>query len=122
MIEYAHDQQKRQNLICFIKSAQKILIEEGLKNVSIRKIAAVSGFHSSTIYVYFNDLDELLMLASIKRFQKYNEVLEKQSKKHADAYDNFFAIWQYFAEASFQYPCNFYNFSSENTVIISQNF
>ena len=110
MIDYKNDEQKRTNLIHFIRITQQLIEEEGLKNVSIRKIAANSGFHNSTIYLYFKDLNELIMLASIKRFQNYSTALEQQSRLHADAYDNFYAIWEYFAESAFQYPCVFHNF------------
>lgn len=110
MIDYHSDMQKRENLIHFIKVTQKIIEEEGIQKVSIRKIAAMSGFHNSTIYLYFSDLDELTMLASITRFQQYSAALERQSEKHADAYDNFFNIWECFCESAFQYACVFNNF------------
>ena len=110
MIDYQNDEQKRENLILFIKTTQKLMNDEGLQSVSIRKIAALSGFHNSTIYLYFKDLDELVMLASIQHFQKYSAALERQSRLHADPYDNFYTIWECFAESAFQYPDIFYNF------------
>ena len=110
MIDYKNDEQKRAHIKHFIKTTQQILETEGLEKVSIRKIATLSGFHNSTIYLYFNDLEELLMFAYIVRFQKYSLALEKLSDKDADAYENFYAIWEYFAESSFQYPCVFHNF------------
>jgi len=110
MIDYQNDEQKRENLILFIKTTQKLINDEGLQNVSIRKIAALSGFHNSTIYLYFKDLDELVMLASIQHFQKYSAALERQSRLHADPYDNFYTIWECFAESAFQYADIFYNF------------
>lgn len=110
MIDYKNDAQKRENLILFIKVTQQLMEAEGIEKVSIRKIAASTGFHNSTIYLYFKDLDELIMLASIMHFQEYNEALEQQSHKHTDAYGNFYAIWECFAESAFQYPCIFYNF------------
>lgn len=110
MIDYQNETQKRENLIHFIKVTQQIIEEEGMQKVSIRKIAAMSGFHNSTIYLYFSDLDELIMLASIMRFQKYSAALEIQSEKQADAYDNFFNIWECFCDSAFQYACIFNNF------------
>ena len=38
---------------------------EGLENISVRKIAQKAGFHNSTIYLYFEDLDQLAMFASL---------------------------------------------------------
>ena len=45
MIDYTKDNSKRENLIQFIKVTQKLLDEDGLKYLSIRKIATASGFH-----------------------------------------------------------------------------
>lgn len=109
MIDYTNDNQKRENVIQFIRITQKLIEEEGIKNVSIRKIAVLSGFHSSALYFYFKDLNELIMLASIMHFQTYSAEFEKQIHT-ADPYDKFFAIWKCFAESAFQCPCVFLNF------------
>lgn len=109
MIDYTNDPQKRENIIHFIRVTQQLIGEGGLKNASIRKIAAASGFHNSTIYFYFKDLNELIMLSSISRFHKYSAALEAQSN-NTDAYENFYAIWECFAESALQYSCIFYNF------------
>lgn len=109
MIDYTNDNLKRENLIHFIRVTQQLLEEEDLKGISIRKIASISGFHNSTIYFYFKDLGELIMLASIKRFQKYSEELEHQSQ-NPDSYEKFYAIWECFAESALRYSCTFYNF------------
>lgn len=53
MIDYTKDNSKRENLIQFIKVTQRLLDEDGLKYLSIRKIATASGFHNSTIYFTF---------------------------------------------------------------------
>ena len=127
MIDYKNDEAKRQNVIQFVRATQEIMEKEGIKKVSIRKIAAVSGFHNSTIYLYFKDLDELVMLSSIRHFQKYSSDLEKLSNRHVDAYENFFAIWEYFADSAFQYSCVFYNFffgkySDDLTVFLNRYY
>lgn len=109
MIDYHNDLSKRENLIHFIKVTQKLIEEEGLQSVSIRRIGTLSGFHSSTIYLYFKDLNELIMLASIKSFQKYSAELEKASNS-TDPYENFYAVWECFTESALQYSCVFHNF------------
>ena len=109
MIDYTKDNAKRENLIQFIKVTQKLLDEDGLKYLSVRKIATASGFHNSTIYFYFQDLDELIMLASISRFQKYSEKL-KALNETSDVYEKFYAIWDCFAESALKYSCVFHNF------------
>ena len=49
----------------FITSAKELIDEYGLDNITIRKIADVSGYNSATMYNYFQNLDELLIYASI---------------------------------------------------------
>ena len=62
------DAQKRQKRIQFINAAKELIDLEGFQSVSIRKIAQRAGFHNSTLYLYFQDLNQLLMLASMKYF------------------------------------------------------
>jgi len=44
----------------FIQAAKKIILDEGVENVSVRKVADLAGYTFSTIYNYFNNLNELL--------------------------------------------------------------
>jgi AcrR family transcriptional regulator len=44
----------------FVQAAKKIILDEGVENVSVRKVADLAGYTYSTIYNYFNNLNELL--------------------------------------------------------------
>ena len=59
---------RTQNMIRFIEAARELIDQEGLESLSIRKIAEKAGFHNSTIYLYFRDMDHLVMLATRKHF------------------------------------------------------
>ena len=50
---------RTQNMIRFIEAARELIDQEGLESLSIRKIAEKAGFHNSTIYLYFRDMDHL---------------------------------------------------------------
>lgn len=102
--------QKADNYRRFINSTRELMDESGIKNLSIRKIAQRAGFHNSTIYLYFKDLNQLIMLASIKYFQEYSHSLELQSKKNLSSTENFFAIWELFIDATMKEPCVFCHF------------
>lgn len=104
------DPQKRENYQCFVNASQEIIEEGGISKISIRKIADKAGFHNSTIYLYFKDLDQLTMLASMKYFQEYSHALQLQSQKNLSPIDNFIAIWELFVYAIIKEPCIFYNF------------
>jgi len=44
----------------FIEAAKEIIHNEGVENVSVRKVADNAGYTFTTIYNYFKDLNELL--------------------------------------------------------------
>ena len=100
---------KRQNAIRFIEAAQELIDSTGLDGISIRKIAEKAGFHNSTIYLYFKDLDQLILLASLKHFNEYSKMLAQQSQKQSSPIENFLSIWKAFAESVFVKPELFYN-------------
>ena len=102
--------QKKQNTITFINAATEMIEELGIEHISIRKIAEKAGFHNSTIYLYFKDLDELLLLASMKFFQEYSHSLSLLSKTATTSSETFIKIWDYFLTTVFKWPNLFFNF------------
>lgn len=118
---------KQQNMIRFIEAAQELIDTEGLEKVSIRKIADKAGFHNSTIYLYFHDVNQLILLASLKHFTAYSKALSELSTKNLSPTETFSYIWGFFADTVFQKPQIFYNFfygkhSEDLSVIIKQYY
>lgn len=127
MAECEKDEQKAKNAICFIKATQELIDTEGLDKLSIRKIAEKAGFHNSTIYLYFKDLQHLILLASLKHFAEYNHTLAEYSRQQRSPEESFFAIWETFGKTVLQNPPIFYNFffgkySQNLTPIIRQYY
>ena len=104
------DELKVTNTIRFIEAAQDLIDQVGLEGLSIRKIAEKAGFHNSTIYLYFKDMDHLVMLATLKHFTDYSKSLARLSRQDLSPLDNFFAIWSFFVHTVFRNPHIFYNF------------
>lgn len=104
------DAQKRQKRIQFINAAKELIDLEGFQNVSIRKIAQRAGFHNSTLYLYFQDLNQLLMLASMKYFGEYSHALNHLSHEARTPIEQFIKIWNYFFDTVLEEPLVFYNF------------
>lgn len=118
---------KQQNTVRFIEATQELIDTNGIGKISIRKIAEKAGFHNSTIYLYFKDVDQLILLASLKHFNEYSKALAKQSKKNSSPIENFLSIWEAFAKSVFSKPEIFYNFffgkhSDNLTEIIEQYY
>lgn len=127
MIDWEKDVEKQKNAIAFVEATQALIDSEGLENISIRKIAEKAGFHNSTIYLYFKDANQLILLASLKHFNEYSRKLANFGNMIASPTDKFLAIWQAFGETVFHKPHIFRNFffgkhSSNLTPIITQYY
>lgn len=110
MPKEVNEERKKQNLINFIHATQQLMETEDIDNVSIRKIASKTNFHNSTIYLYFEDLDQLIMLASVKYFTEYSHALMLHGQKYTPPNENFIDIWSLFIDATLKKPKIFYNF------------
>jgi len=110
MSKLINEEQKIQNTIRFVKATQELIDEISIENVSIRKIAARAGFHNSTLYLYFKDVDYLILLASMQYFEEYSRSLSELSTQDLSVIDRFFAVWSSFCHAAFAHPNMFYSF------------
>ena len=110
MIDWEKDAEKRKNAIAFVEATQALIDAEGLEKISIRKIAEKAGFHNSTIYLYFKDANQLILLASLKHFNDYSHKLAEFGAMIANPTDKFLAVWQAFGETVFCKPHIFRNF------------
>lgn len=56
-----------------LDSAMSLFLEEGYKNVTIRKIAEKIEYSPATIYLYFKDKDEIFLTLQKMAFEKFYE-------------------------------------------------
>lgn len=91
-------------LTLFIQTTREIMDEEGEEGVSIRKIASRSGYNSATLYTYFDDVDELLTVASLTYLEDYCRALSVEMKKRTTALDTYLMTWELFGQYAFKYP------------------
>lgn len=127
MIDWERDAEKRKNAVAFVEATQALIDREGLEKISIRKIAEKAGFHNSTIYLYFKDANQLVLLASLKHFNEYSLKLAKFGAIIASPTDKFLAVWDAFGQTVFNKPHIFRNFffgkhSRNLTPIITQYY
>lgn len=69
----------------FLEAAKNIIIEEGVENVSVRKVADIAGYSYATLYNYFTDLNDLLWEVKVIMINNLVELL--QSKMEQSLYD-----------------------------------
>lgn len=98
----------------FIEAAVKIIEEEGIDNVTIRKVADIAGYNSATIYNYFEDLSHLIFFASMKFMKQYTDALPTYLSKAKTPLEKYLLLWECFCDHSFASPEIYYAiFSSD---------
>lgn len=69
----------------FIQATKEIILQEGVENVSVRKVAEQAGYAFTTIYNYFKDLNELLL--EVKNNMIQDVMIHTQGKIPDKVYD-----------------------------------
>lgn len=99
--------QKRRMYQIFIDATTDIIDNEGIDNVTIRKVADKAGYNSATIYNYFKNLDELKFFSVMSYMQKYLETLSYTHEEFKDPISKYKYVWEVFALQAFKYPTYF---------------
>src|SRR5699024_10984032 len=100
--------QRKRTMTYFINAADKIIKEEGIKNVTIRKVADIAGYNSATLYNYFENLDHLIFLAAIGQIKDYVLALPQYLKDADNALDKFLKVRECFCHYSYKEPEIYY--------------
>lgn len=88
----------------YIKKAYEIMVTEGMKAVSIRRIAKELGCSSASLYRHFDNLTELLYYTELRTLNGYIHRLNEAEKKWHNMWSVYVGIWDCFAREAFQHP------------------
>src|SRR5512145_2329275 len=88
----------------FIQATKNILKGEGLKALSVRKIAEQAGYSFATMYNYFRDVNELVFLCASDFQQECREFVDDQTKKTAHGKEKLKAMTMAYVNYFVEYP------------------
>jgi AcrR family transcriptional regulator len=88
----------------FVDATAKIIEEEGVENVTARKIGDLAGYTSSTIYNYFDELSHLVFFASMRFLNPYLKELTEYIEKAKGPIEKYLSSWECFCKHSFNNP------------------
>lgn len=88
----------------YISKANEIIRAEGVKALSIRRLANELNCSSASLYHYFENMDELLYYAQIGFLDFYLEGISRYEKRWRDVWDVHIGIWDCYTKAAFTYP------------------
>ena len=74
-----HDAKRRE----LLRAASSVIAEEGLANMTLRKVAERAGYTTGAVTYYFADRDELVGAVTDAGFDRFDEMLEA-AREHTD--------------------------------------
>ena len=98
------DIKKKRVMMYFIEATQDLILNEGIENLSIKKIADTAGYNTATIYNYFEDLEELILYSSIDYLKIYLKDLRNKINSDMKAIEMYKTIYKVFVHHSFEKP------------------
>lgn len=115
-------EQRTEIITTFLSATKAILDVEGVKGVSIRKVAANAGYNSATLYLYFKDVNDLITLASIGYLEGYCGMLAHSDELMPDTLTAYLYSWRVFSRYATVYPDIFYQlFFSKHSEPLSES-
>lgn len=103
------NEKKKKVMTCFIESTEDLMKEDDIDKISIRKIAKRAGYNSATIYYYFEDIEHLILFASIRYLREYTSALAKNIKKEMTTLEKYRTVYETFNYYAFRSPIIFHN-------------
>ncbi len=109
-----NDIKKIRTLKIFIDAAYQIIEQDGIEDVTIRKVAEIAGYNSATIYNYFKNRTQLISFAAVKYISDYVKAVPEYMKKSDETLERFFLMWECFCQYSFGNPQIYYAIFTED--------
>lgn len=85
-----------------VQKTYDLLSKHSPEDVKIRTIAAAANCTSTVIYKHFDDLDHLVLFASVKFLEDYIIEVQNIVNTNSDPYTSLVAMWEVFAKYAFQ--------------------
>jgi len=96
--------EKKEMMISFVNATKKLIEEEGIENVTARRVAQLTGYNVATAYKYFNNLNHVIFFASMKYYNDYIHDLPNYIKETNSSLINYLEIWRCFSNHAFHNP------------------
>lgn len=88
----------------YIERALEIIRDEGTEAISIRRMAKEFQCSTTSMYRYFENVEELLYYANLGYLDEYLEELNVHEKEWRDIWDMHIGIWECYCRIAFRYP------------------
>lgn len=87
-----------------IDAARQVLLSEGYRNFSLRKIARKIDTSATSIYLHFEDKDDLVHTLMGEAIERLNNQLEQQAENYDDPIQKLEALAREYVNFALEYP------------------
>ena len=96
--------QRKRMMSYFIDATNELIDENGISEITLRKVAKKAGYNSATLYNYFENLDHLIFYAAMGSIKDYSSALNLYLVDAKNGMDIFLKVWECFCDYSFDKP------------------
>lgn len=86
------EQQKQEVREAILDAAGALFLEQGYERFSLRQVAERIGYSATTIYLYFNDKDDLLFTVADQGFDRFSQSLIDAAAHAHDPFERLHAL------------------------------
>jgi AcrR family transcriptional regulator len=106
----------------FIDSAKNMIRSEGVTSVSVRSVADDAGYSASTLYTYFKEINELLMICLFEFIDEIKDYIIQNMNKELFGNDKIKDFYNLFTRYFIQYPSIFQLVYIESNSFFRSNY
>lgn len=93
----------------FVKATKQTIEEMGFEAASIRRVSTSAGYSSATLYLYFEDMNELVTMSLISYLNDYVKSVAKTTPDEESAEEAYLRTWELFCTHAFAKPQMYLN-------------
>jgi AcrR family transcriptional regulator len=100
-------QQKQATRRAILDAAAELFADQGYENFSLRQVAEAIGYTPTTIYLYFQNKDDLLFQTAAEGFATFGEMLQAAYDSAATPQERLNAIGQAYVSFGLSHPVHY---------------
>ena len=90
-----------------LDAATELFLEQGYERFSLRQVAEAIGYSPTTIYLYFDDKDDLLFTVAMDGFKRFGEMLQEAYDAASEPLARLSAIGDAYVEFGLANPVHY---------------
>jgi AcrR family transcriptional regulator len=99
--------QKAEVREALLRAASELFLERGLVGFSLRVVAERVGYSATTVYLYFDNKDDLLFAVSLDGFEQFGRALQSAYESSDDPVERIGAIGRAYVRFGVTHPAHY---------------